>query len=386
MTGTMTQPPGMVPPAPPRHEGARQSNKKPFYKREFYIGRAVDAEEVMNFSRQAASFLRAGIPILDALAIVGEESASKKMVEVLEEIRARVRGGESLGDAIAVHPKVFPGYYIAMVRSAELTGQLDEVLDQLSGYMERDIAARRQVKSALTYPMVVMGLAIVAVIVMATFILPKFKSLYETLDADLPLPTRMLLGFTDFITNWWPVILGTIAAIFLIGVAVIGGKQGKGRRDRLKLRLPAIGALLHLVAVERFCRVLAALVNAGVSLPDAVQVSADSTNNRVFQEKLRIVREAMMRGEGLARPVTASELFPAAARQMIRVGEATGTLDQQLKTAALFYERELTYRLKKATDLFEPAVIIGVGCTVGFVAVAQVSAMYSVFKQVKPGS
>ena len=385
MTGTMTQPPSMVPspPPPPR---ATHPNKKPWYNRDFYIGRAVDPEEVMNFSRQAASFLRAGIPILDSLAIVGEESASKKMTEVLDDVRTRVRGGASLGDAIALHPKVFPGYYIAMVRSAELTGQLDDVLDQLSGYMERDIAARRQVKSALTYPMVVMGLAIVAVIVMATFILPKFKGLYETLEADLPLPTRMLLGITDFVTNWWPVILGTIAAIFVIGVGVIGGKHGKGRRDRLMLRLPAIGALFHLVAVERFCRVLAALVNAGVSLPDAVQVSADSTNNRLFQEKLRIVREAMMRGEGLARPVTASGLFPAAARQMIRVGEATGTLDQQLKTAATFYERELAYRLKKATDLFEPAVIIGVGCTVGFVAVAQVSAMYSVFKQVKPGS
>ena len=386
MTGTMTPPPSVAPPSSRPETALPSTKKKPFYKREFYIGRAVDAEEVMNFSRQAASFLRAGIPILDSLAIVGEESASKKMTEVLDDVRTRVRGGASLGDAIALHPKVFPGYYIAMVRSAELTGQLDDVLDQLSGYMERDIAARRQVKSALTYPMVVMGLAIVAVIVMATFILPKFKGLYETLDADLPLPTRMLLGFTDFITAWWPVILGTIAAIILIGFAVIGGKHGKGRRDRLKLRLPAIGALLHLVAVERFCRVLAALVNAGVSLPDAVQVSADSTNNRVFQEKLRVVREAMMRGEGLARPVTASDLFPAAARQMIRVGEATGTLDQQLKTAATFYERELTYRLKKATDLFEPAVIIGVGCTVGFVAVAQVSAMYSVFKQVKPGS
>ena len=383
MTGTMTQPPAMVPP-PPRP--ALQSTKKPFYKRDFYIGRAVNLEEVMNFSRQAASFLQAGIPILDALSIVGEESASKKMTEVLDDVRSRVRGGVSLGDAIGLHPKVFPGYYVAMVRSAELTGQLDEVLEQLSGYLERDIAARRQVKSALTYPTVVMGLAVVAVIVMATFILPKFKGLYESLNADLPLPTRMLLGFTDFVTNWWPVILGAIAAILLIGFGLIGGKHGKGRRDRMMLRLPAIGALFLLVAVERFCRVLAALVNAGVSLPDAVQVSADSTNNRVFQDKLRVVREAMMRGEGLARPIHASELFPAAARQMIRVGEATGTLDQQLKTAATFYARELDYRLKKATDLFEPAVIIGVGCTVGFVAVAQVSAMYSVFKQVKPGS
>ena len=136
--------------------------------------------------------------------------------------------------------------------------------------------------------------------------------------------------------------------------------------------------------IERFCRVLAALTTAGVSLPDAVAVSSEATNNRAFQAKLVDVREAMMRGEGLARPIAASGMFPPAARQMIRVGESTGTLDAQLHNAAKFYERELSYRLKRVTDLIEPAVIVGVGCTVGFVAVAQVSAMYSIFKQVKP--
>jgi type IV pilus assembly protein PilC len=382
VTGTLTPPPS--PPLAPPATSPVGRDQKPWYKREFYIGRAVKAEEVMNFSRQAASFLRAGIPILDALAIVGEETGSKKMMEVLDEVRRRVRGGQSLGDAIASHPKVFPGYYIAMVRSAELTGQLDEVLDQLAGYLERDIAARRQVKSALTYPMIVLVLALVAVVVMAAFILPKFKSLYSELDADLPLPTRILLGFTDFMTNWWFVILAVLGVVLLITFLIVGGKQGKGRRDRLAMHLPGVGKLLHLVAVERFCRVLAALVSAGVSLPEAVTVSANSTNNAVFQEKLATARDAMVRGEGLAGPIAATQIFPAAARQMIRVGESTGTLDQQLHTAALFYERELTYRLKKATDTFEPAVILTVGCVVGFVAVAQVSAMYSVFNQVNP--
>jgi type IV pilus assembly protein PilC len=240
------------------------------------------------------------------------------------------------------------------------------------------------VKSALTYPAIVLATALVAVVVMATFILPKFKSLYSELDAKLPLPTRMLLGFTDFVGQWWFAILGAFAAAIVLGLLLFAGRQGKARRDRIALKLPAIGGLLELVAVERFCRVFAALVGAGVTLPDAVRVSAESTNNHVFVQKLAVVRDAMIRGEGLARPVAESKIFPAAARQMIRVGESTGTLDRQLQTAALFYERELTYRLKKATDMFEPAVILTVGCVVGFVAVAQVSAMYSVFRQVKP--
>lgn len=195
----------------------------------------------------------------------------------------------------------------------------------------------------------------------------------------------MLLGITDFFGTYWWLILLVLAVVFVGGLVTFGGSAGKPRRDKLILRLPAIGPLMHYVVVERFCRVMAALVTAGVALPEAVSVASDSTNNRLYQEKLVPVREAMMRGEGLAGPITASEMFPAAARQMIRVGEATGTLDQQLHSAAKFYERELTYRLKRVTDMIEPAVIVGVGLTVGFVAVAQVSAMYSVFNQVKPG-
>jgi type IV pilus assembly protein PilC len=356
---------------------------KPWYKREFNLGRPVKPEELMNFSRQAASFLRAGVPIIDALGIVAEENASKRMTDVLNDLQRRLRSGSSFGDAIGAHPKAFPGYYIAVVRAAELTGQLDDALDQLSSYLDRDLTARRQVKSALTYPSFVFAMAIAAVVIMAVWVLPKFQGFYTSLGAKLPLPTRMLLGFTDFLGTWWYVIIGTLVALAVLGYALFGGQHGKARRDHALLRVPAIGPLVHLIAVERFCRVLASLVQAGVSLPDAMQVSADSTNNRVFQEKLAIAREAMMRGEGLAKPISASGIFPAAARQMIRVGESTGSLDEQLASAATFYERELTYRLKRVTDLFEPVVILVVGGAVGFVAVAQISAMYSVYHQVK---
>jgi type IV pilus assembly protein PilC len=381
MTATTTP---MAPVAvQPEPKAATGEVKLPWYKKGPSFGRTVKTEEVMNFSRQSAAFMRAGVPILDALGIVAEETSSAQMTAVLRDVQQRLRNGSSFGDAVAAHPTVFPGYYIAIVRAAELTGQLDDAFEQLSRYLERDIAARRQVKSALTYPAFVFALAILAVVVMSMWVLPKFKGFYSSLGAHLPLPTRMLLGFTDFVGQWWLVILAVIAGLLLLAFAIIGGKHGKARRDAALLRLPAIGKLVHLIAVERFCRVLATLVSTGVPLPDAVTVSADSTNNRVFQTKLAVAREAMMRGEGLARPIAAAGIFPAAARQMIRVGESTGSLDQQLQSAAAFYERELEYRLKKATDLFEPIVIVVVGGVVAFVAVAQIAAMYSVYHQIK---
>jgi type IV pilus assembly protein PilC len=377
---TLPQPvPAPAPAAPPDN----LTEKKPWYKQDYYIGRAVKLEELMNFSRQAASFLRAGVPILDALAVVGEENASKKMQEVLADIQRHLRAGFSFGDSIAQHPKVFPGYYVSVVRAAELTGRLDNAFEELSHYLEREVEARKELKSALTYPTIVMLLAIVAVIIMSVYVLPKFKDFYTELDANLPLPTRMLVNFTTFMSSWWWVILLVLGLLGGIAFALVGGQHGKERRDRLILQLPAVGPLVHLAAVERFCRVLAALVHSGVPLPDAVQVSADSTNNRVFQEKLAVAREAMMRGEGLARPIHLAGIFPPAARQMIRVGEATGSLDAQLHSAALFYERELKYRLKRFTDMFEPAIILVVGGAVAFVAIAQISAMYSIYSQVK---
>jgi type IV pilus assembly protein PilC len=379
MTATLPAP---APPAPGAPPIAYEDKKTPWYKQDYFIGRAVKLEELMNFSRQASSFLRAGVPILDSLAVVGEENASKKMQEVIADIQGRLRAGSSFGDAIALHPKVFPGYYVAVVRAAELTGRLDDALDQLAEYLEREVAARKELRSALTYPLIVVAMAIVAVIIMSIYVLPKFKDFYTGLNAKLPLPTRMLISFTTFMADWWWVVLAVIGLISVITFALVGGKRGKERRDTMLLKLPLVGRLVHLVAVERFCRVLATLVQTGVPLPDAVQVAADSTNNRVFQTKLATAREAMMRGEGLARPIQAANIFPPAARQMIRVGESTGSLDVQLHSAATFYERELKYQLKKTTDMFEPAILLFVGGLVAFVAIAQISAMYSVYSQI----
>lgn len=363
--------------------GAGAKKKVPFYKREFNVGKAVKAADLMNFARQTASFLRAGIPIVDALGILTEDNSNKAMASVIESLRTSLQQGVGLAASMARHPKVFPNYFVSMVRSAELTGRLDDTMDQLAGYLERDLEAKRKVRSALTYPGVVFGMAMGAVIILTTFVLPRFKDLFADIDAELPLTTRALLGTTGFVQKWWWLLLLIFFMVIGTLVALFGGKWGKARRDTLLLRAPVLGELLDYVIVERFCRVLAAMVQAGVPLPDAVGVASDSTNNRVYQRKLAEARTDMIRGAGFARPIAATGLFPGAANQMIRVGESTGTLDKQLVSCAAFYERELTYKLKRFTDLFEPLVIVGVGLVVGFVAIALVQAMYGVFDQVQ---
>jgi type IV pilus assembly protein PilC len=362
-----------------RKPAAAEKVKKPL----FSIGKKIKPQVIMAFSRQLSSFLEAGIPVLDALEIVAEQTGSPPMRTVIIEVRDSIHRGTSFASAVDAHPEVFPAFYRAMLTSAEYTGNLDTVLAQLSAYLERDIAAKRQVKSALTYPIVVMVIAFIAVIVMSVFVLPKFTGLYASLGATLPLPTRMLIGFTSFMTSYWPLVIGVIAVVNIIAAAILGGARGKSRRDSLAMKLPVIGNLFQLISLERFCRVLASLSSAGVPLPLAIGLSADSTNNTLFKTAMVGVRETLVRGGGLYEPMAETGLFPIAARQMIQVGEQTGMLGNQLSKAASYYEREVTFTMKRATELFQPAVILVVALVVGFIAVAQVAAMYSIFGQVK---
>jgi type IV pilus assembly protein PilC len=294
---------------------------------------------------------------------------------------ASLRAGATFADAAAEHRNAFPDFYISLLRSAELTGRLDQVLDQLADYIDRDLDARSKVTSAMTYPAVVLGMAIVTSLVLTIFVLPRFATFFDSLDAELPLPTRMLLAISGFMGHWgWLVALGVVGllATFFLGKRT---RRGHDAYDRAILRVPAIGDLVRNAILERFCRVLASMVTAGVSLPEALAVAGSVTNNAVYRKALVETREATLRGEGLATPLAETHLFPGTARQMFRVGEETGTLDQQLGAAATYFDRELTIKIKRFTGLFEPAVIIFIGVVVGFVAVAMVSAMYGIFSQ-----
>jgi type IV pilus assembly protein PilC len=345
--------------------------------------RKVKRKEVMHFSRQLAVFARAGVPILDGLQAIAEETSDKLFRTALYDMIDALRGGATFAGAAAAHPEAFPPYYIGMLGSAELTGNLDDVLDRLADYIERDVDARQRVSSALVYPSIVLAMAVVTVVVLTAFVIPRFRTFFDDFHAKLPLATRILVSITDFMATWWVLILVLLASIVLSGAVLVRTRWGRIKRDELVLKFPVIGDLINGVLLERFCRVLAALLQAGVPVPEAMQVARNSTNNAVYQRGLDEAREAMLRGEGLAAPLAATGLFPGSARQMMRVGEETGTLDDQLEAAAAYFDRELDYRLKRFTALFEPAVIVFVGLVVGFVAIALVSAMYGIYNQVQ---
>jgi type IV pilus assembly protein PilC len=345
--------------------------------------KTVKKRELMHLCSQLAVFLRSGVSVLEALVVLADESSSKLLRNALDGMRASLEAGARFSEAAADHPELFPGYSVEVLRSAELTGNLDEVLDQLSDYLEREIDTEQKVKSALAYPMVVMVMALIVTVILVVYVLPKFRTFFQNLNAKLPLPTRMLLSIASWITHWG---LITLALLLLLAAgAFFGARTERGReiKDELILKIPLVGGLVHTAIIERFCRLLASMTVAGVSLPEAIAVTTASTNNIVFRKGLTTARAAMLRGEGLAVPLAETGLFPGAARQMFAVGENTGNLDDQLQAAANYLDRELDYKIKRFTTLVEPAVIIAVGLIVGFVAIALVSAMYGIFHQVK---
>jgi type IV pilus assembly protein PilC len=343
----------------------------------------IKPADLMVFSRQMASFLRAGIPILDALEMLTEDASNKILQQMLVEVADALRAGTTFADSVAEHSALFPSYYIGILRSAELTGNLDIVLDQLASYIERDLEASRAVKSALLYPAVIFALSIATVLLLVIYVLPKFQTFFKSFHAKLPLPTRMLLAIGNFFANWGSAVLAVIVVGAVVGFLYYRTPRGKLSRDRIMLRIPAIGDVMRFAVGERFCRILGAMLRAGVPVPEAMNAATEATNNRVYQGGLTEARTATLRGEGISRPIADTSLFPKPVEKMLRVGEESGTLDQQLEAAADYCESERSYKLKRLTTLFEPAVIVFMGLIVGFVAIALVSAMYGIFDQVK---
>jgi len=271
---------------------------------------------------------------------------------------------------------------MGILGSAELTGKLDETLESLAGYLEREVETRAKVVSALSYPGVVMVLAIFTVAVLAGYVLPQFKPLFEELNAELPFATRALLFVATLFSDLWYIPASVFASIIATFVWLAKSARGKIVKDKLVLKIPIISGIVEYSILERFCRILGAMVKAGVPLPDGMRTTTEATSNTVFRERLEEAQVEMMEGGGFSRPLAKTELFPGAAKQMFKVGEETGTLDEQLEVASLYFDRELESRIKKFTTMFEPLMIVFVGLIVGFVAVALVQAMYGVLDSV----
>ena len=343
----------------------------------------VKKKNLMNFTRQLSVFVKAGIPITEALTTIGDESTDVALRRAIVAMVDDLRNGGLLSQAAAQHPQVFPNYYIGILQAAELTGRLDESLDQLASYISREMDTRAKVIGALAYPLVVMSLAVVTVIILAGYVLPQFRPLFDELDADLPLSTRTMLFVARFFTDlWYITAIGTL--LFFAFVAFLAfHPTGKELWQRMSLKIPMLGGIIEYAILERFCSVLHTMLKSGVAVPSAMQTTNEAVSNVVYREQLEIARQQRLEGSGFAQPLIDTELFPGAARQMFKVGEETGTLDQQLEVSSEYFNRELEYRIKTFTSMFEPIMIIFVGVIVGFVAIALVSAMYGVLGGIK---
>jgi type IV pilus assembly protein PilC len=343
----------------------------------------VKRSEVILFTKQLATFVRVGIPMMDGLNVLREQASSGLMQRALGDITAQLGAGVALSDAMAKFPAIFSNLYVDMIRSAEVSGNLDDVLRQLAGYMSRDEGSMRKVRSAMVYPAIVVGLATIVIGVLIGFVLPAFASLFKDFRTTMPLPTRVLLATGSFCRDHMLAIFLTIVVTALIIALTARTRWGRETLDAVLLRLPMLGTIVRYSIVERYLRTLATLARAGVPITQMLDTANRSLGSSVFQRGLRAVRPQMLSGDGFARPLARTGLFPQIVIQMVKVGEETGNLDANLEEAADHYAEEVDFRLKQMIAMMEPALVVAVGAMVGFIAISVIAPMYSLVHAVK---
>ena len=348
------------------------------------VGRdKVGLKDIAVFSRQLATMLSSGLSILRALAILAEQTDSTGLAKVIVAMKEDIERGLSLSQAIGRHPRVFPPIYVAMVRSGESAGALDDVLARLATTLEQQLTLRGKIRSAVSYPIAVAAIVIVIVTAMLLFVVPQFESMYNDMNGTLPLPTRILIGTSDVLTHvWWAIAAALLIAFLLLRrwVATPGGRM---TFDRCKLRLPVFGSLLHKTALARFARTLASLMRSGVPIMEAFDIVSETAGNAVIGAAVDDVRERVRLGESVADALSAHPVFPPMAVQMIAVGEESGAIDDLLERVADFYDQEIEASVGALTSLIEPILMVFMGVAVGGMVIALYMPMFKVIDLVK---
>ena len=347
--------------------------------------RKVKLADLVVFTRQFSTMINAGLPIVRALFILSEQTDNPKLKEVVVKVRKDVEAGLALSEALEKHPKVFGKLYVEMVTAGEIGGILDEVLLSVAAQLEGDQELRRKVKSAMTYPSVVLVLAVLAASFMLIFIVPVFARMFEDLGGTLPLPTRVAMGLSSVLTS--------IFGVFVYGALIAGvvsflrwKKTENGRRvwDRVSLKLPVkIGDVIQKVALARFARTLGTLSAAGVPILPAIEITAASSGNWVMENALLRSRDAIREGIPIHKPLEDEPVFPPMVTRMIAVGDETGDMDGMLGKIAQFYESEVDATVKALTSIIEPIMIVVVGGIVGGIIVAMYLPMFKIFELVQ---
>jgi type IV pilus assembly protein PilC len=346
-------------------------------------GGRVKPKDLAVFSRQFATMINSGLSLLRALTILADQTENKRLAQTVGEVRSEVEKGTALSAALAQHPKVFNRLYVAMIRSGEIGGFLDQVLLRVAETLEREVALRSKIKSAMTYPVVVFAMVLLIVTAMLVFIVPMFKNLYASLGGTLPLPTRILIGVSNVVKHGFPFVIVGIVLVSFGFRRWLATPSGRYRVDAFKLRAPVFGTLFHKTALSRFSRTLATLLRSGVPILQALEIVSDTVNNGVMSKAVRDVQDAVREGESLAVPLAKHAVFPAMVVQMLAVGEETGALDTMLSKVADFYDQEVEATVQALTSLIEPIMIAIMGGAVGSMVVALYMPMFNIINLIK---
>ena len=336
----------------------------------------VTAKELAIFYRQFSVMIDAGLPLVQCLEILGANQENTAFQKILTDVRSRVEGGSTLANAMREHPKAFDTLVVNMIDAGETGGILDTILQRLAGYVEKAVKLRAAVKSALIYPVAVVSIAVIVIGLLLWKVVPIFANLFASLGVDLPLPTRIVVGLSNFIGTFGWVFIILAVAIYIAFKSFYKTEGGRFTIDSILLKLPVFGTLLRKIAVARFTRTLGTLITSGVPLLESMDITARTSGNAVVERAILGVRKAVEEGRTLTDPLRESEVFPNMVTQMIAVGEQTGAMDAMLQKIADFYEAEVDAAVKDMLTLLEPVIICFLGFTVGGVVISMYLPMF----------
>ncbi len=358
-----------------REETSPQGQAAP---RSFRLFTRIRRRDITLFTRQLADLLESGLPLMRTLDVLREQMENPRLQEVLADLASQVRDGRSLSDALAIYPRVFSPLYVSMVRSGEVGGMLGGVLARLADFAEKEEELHVKMRSALAYPILILLVGMGTIAVLLIFVVPKLVLLFQEVGQILPLPTRVLIGLSQwFVSYWWLVVSIAGLGVFLVR----RGGLSQGARlaiDRIKLRLPVVGSLIKKVEIARFARSLATLLSHGVPILQGMQVVVQATGNELLRGELQQIGEQLKGGDSLSQGMRRGRIFPALVTHMVAVGEEAGSLDRSLFKIADTYEREADRAMKLMTSLVEPVMILIMGSLVGFIVIAMLLPIFEI--------
>jgi type IV pilus assembly protein PilC len=347
-------------------------------------GGKVKDKDLVIFTRQFATMIGAGLPLVQALEILAKQTENQAFEKIIGDIKADVEGGSTYADALKKYPRIFSDLYANMVAAGETGGILDTILVRLATYIEKAQNLKSKVKGAMVYPSVIITVAILVIVIIMVFVVPTFSKMFDTLGGILPMPTQMIIMASDFLGGTGGLM--TLASIVGIVVFVVQFKKTqRGRKivDTIILRLPIVGILFKKVAVAKFTRTLGTLISSGVPILDGLNITAKTAGNKVIEESIMTVRKAVSEGKTIAEPLSEAKVFPPMVNQMIAVGESTGALDDMLEKIADFYDDEVDNAVNTLTSMIEPCLMVFLGGTVGFIVVAMYLPIFKLITLVK---